>query len=315
MRIVWIGFHEEGIKALEGVLSERIKIHALITLNQLKMKERSASTHAYRSICERNGISYYEVDSIKSETAYNLLKNEKPDLVIVLGWSEILPARLLEIPSIGTVGTHAAMLPHNRGSAPVNWAILRGETTGGNTLMWLNEKVDSGKMIEQISFPITIYDTCKTVYDKVSKTNDRMIRNLIARLLTGEKVPGKILPELEEELLPRRKPKDGLICWEQPAKQIYDFVRALTEPYPGAFSYLNGDKWMIWKCSFLSEISLMKRPGEIIGNIYSTEKYSGGIAVACSSGMICIHEMENEAYGKIGGKEITELGVKGIFEQ
>lgn len=314
MRIVWIGFHEEGIKAFKGVLSEGIRIQAFFTLNSDGMKKRSGATNEYKEVCIKNKIPYCEIDSIKGDVAYSLIKKEKPDLLIVLGWSEILPVNLLEIPAIGTVGTHAAMLPHNRGSAPVNWAIIRGETEGGNTLMWLNSEVDSGKIIEQIPFPITIYDTCKTVYDKVAETNYKMVMNLIARLIKNEIVAGRKMQKTEEALLPRRRPKDGLICWEQPAKQIYDFVRALTEPYPGAFSYLDGIKWTIWKCSFLSEISLEEKPGKILGNIYATEE-SGGIAVAGSSGMILIHEMENKIYGKIGGKEITKLGLKGIFGQ
>ena len=69
------------------------------------------------------------VDTIKEELAYNLISEIKPDLLVVLGWSEILPKRLLDIPSIGTVGTHASLLPHNRGSAPINWTLIRGATS------------------------------------------------------------------------------------------------------------------------------------------------------------------------------------------
>ena len=134
MRITWIGNHEEGVIAFRQI-APKCEITSFITLDDIAFSKRSAGTRLYFSLCEEYGIPYFTVDSIKGERAYEIISESCPDLIVVLGWSEILPERILGIPTIGTVGTHAAMLPHNRGSAPINWALIRGELTTGNTMM------------------------------------------------------------------------------------------------------------------------------------------------------------------------------------
>lgn len=314
MKIIWIGFHEEGLDAFEKILAKGINIDAFITLENERLTKKSAYSNMYERICDKYKISFYQVKSVKDKNTEELLKRLNPDLIIVLGWSEILPSSLLKIPTGGVVGTHAAMLPHNRGSAPVNWAIIRGETEGGNTLMWLNEQVDAGKIIDQISFPITIYDTCASVYKKVSDSNTIMIDRLLIKLFRKEEVIERESLYEENEILPRRRPKDGEILWHQSAKQIYDFVRALTRPYPGAFTFLNKKKWVIWRCSLLEGNVISQCPGTILGNIYSTEEMCCGIAVAAISGIILIQEIESEKSETIQGKKIHEIDLKGIFE-
>lgn len=175
MNIVWVGCHEEGVLAFKSVLESGRKIKAFLTLDDVVYSKRSAGSRIYKEYCEKYDVPYYMINSIKGSFAYELISINKPDLLVVLGWSEILPECILDIPTIGTVGTHASLLPHNRGSAPVNWALIRGEQISGNTMMWLNKEVDKGEIIDQMRFPITIYDTCKTLYDQVAYTNMEML--------------------------------------------------------------------------------------------------------------------------------------------
>ena len=187
MNIVWIGCHEEGLLAFEKVLEDGYCVSAFITLNEETFSKRSGGSRGYKAICEQYCVDYHMVSTIKNEESHQIIDNYKPDLLVVLGWSEILPEYLLKIPTIGTVGTHAALLPHNRGSAPINWAIIKGEKKTGNTLMWLSKQVDAGEIIDQMEFPITLYDTCKTLYEKVAKTNAIMLVRLISNLNNGIK--------------------------------------------------------------------------------------------------------------------------------
>ncbi len=357
MRIVWIGFHEEGVPAFWRLLEKGIKIEAFLTLSEEKLRLKSAYSTKYADLCRTYGIAVYPVAGIKGEEAYRLLRSLRPDLLIVLGWSEILPERLLKIPSIGTVGTHASLLPHNRGSAPVNWAIIRGETRGGNTLMWLSPEVDAGEIISQMEFPITMYDTCRSVYEKVAETNAQMLEERVRQLAeeeesrrggrseTGEeprmargkhKEQARRAPDREETrskaeqerneaqenaasngagepLLPRRRPQDGLIDWALPAKQIYDFVRALTRPYPGAFTYFHNKRMFIWKCALLAHLETGMPPGTILGRVYSPEPAGCGLAVAAGQGILIVHEMEH-AGGIVSGKRLHEAEWEGRFQ-
>lgn len=313
IRIAWIGCHEEGLFAFERVVDEQKDIVGFITLEESSFEKRSAGSRKYKDYCENNRIPYYEVETIKNELSYDILTSLKPDLVVVLGWSEILPNRLLQIPTIGTVGTHAALLPHNRGSAPINWALIHGESVTGNTMMWLSAEVDSGDIIDQMEFPITLHDTCKTLYDKVAATNEVMLLKLLEALERGDVPRLDILNETAEELLPRRRPKDGLINWNQSSKSIYDFVRALTKPYPGAFTYLDGRMLFVWKAIWLP-VKVEARAGEILGSAYGFAENSSGVVVGTTEGLIVITEMSDENGNVYSGSDLVSLNLQGVFK-
>src|SRR5438093_436529 len=115
--------------------------------------------------------------------------------------------------------------------------------TGAITLhSELAEAVAESAIIEQTASCITHYDTCASLYERVAASNRDMLLRVVPRLLAGER-PGRLQPAGDEPLLPRRRPADGRIDWGQPARAIYDFIRALTRPYPGAFSWLAGRRW------------------------------------------------------------------------
>lgn len=312
MRVTWIGSHEEGLEAFR-LTAQRGCVDAFITLDDEAFAKRSAGTRAYKDICGEYAVAYHTVDTIKGEKAFELIKRYSPDLLVVLGWSEILPERLLDIPKIGTVGTHAALLPHNRGSAPINWAIINGEELTGNTMMWLSKNVDAGEIVDQESFPITLFDTCKTLYDRVAETNARMLLRLLDALDRGERPALPIENKTDEPLLPRRRPKDGLIDWNRSARQIYDLIRAVTRPYPGAFSFIGGRKYLIWEASVLP-FGHGSAPGTVAGCGYGFADGGTGLAVAAADQMIFITELEDENGRVFRGRELYELGLTGVFE-
>lgn len=313
MNIVWVGCHEEGIPAFKETLEHGKKVSDFITLDEAAFAKRSAGSREYEDYCKKYNVFYHTVSTIKGDEAFEIIKNAKPDLLVVLGWSEILPARLLDIPTIGTVGTHAALLPHNRGSAPINWALIHGEKVTGNTMMWLDPQVDSGAIVDQVEFPITPYDTCKTLYDQVAVANGTMLMRLIENLEKGIKPILPIVNKTDEPILPRRRPKDGLLNWNQSGEAIYNFVRALTDPYPGAFTYLEGKKYLIWKATLLP-IPAPVEPGKIAGTAYGFADNSCGVVVGTTTNAILVTEVEDENGVRYSGKELNELGIKGGFE-
>ncbi len=312
--IAWIGFHEEGLPAFRAVLEAGRRVVRFVTLSDASFGKRSAGSRAYAELCEAYGVPVSMVDTIKGDEAYAIMSAEPIDLLVVLGWSEILPGRLLRLPALGTVGAHASLLPHNRGSAPVNWAIIRGETRGGNTLMWLNDRVDEGQIADQLAFDITPYDTCKTVYDKVAETNREMLLRLVGRLEAGERPCMALENRTDEPLLPRRRLSDGEISWQRPAKEVYDFVRALTRPYPGAFSGLNGRRYLVWAASLLPDMPGLGEPGAILGPVYSPNPACCGIAVACQTGAVVLHELEAEDGTALSGQALSAAGLSGCFD-
>ncbi len=313
VRVAWVGCHEEGILAFESALAAKKNVVGFITLQESSFEKRSAGSRKYREYCQQYNVPYFEVETIKNDESYDIILSLKPDLLVVLGWSEILPDRLLQIPTIGTIGTHAALLPHNRGSAPINWALIHGETVTGNTMMWLSKDVDAGDIIDQMEIPITLHDTCKTLYDQVAVTNSVMLMKLIDNLEKDIRPSIDIENETDEELLPRRRPKDGLINWNQSGKAIYDFIRALTKPYPGAFTYLNGQKLLIWKAIWLP-VKIDTNPGEIYSNAYGFSEIDSGLIVGTTDGAVIITEISDENGNEYRGSNLINLNLQGVFE-
>jgi len=278
----------EGIKALNAVVS-KYDVAACITLEPESLSKRSGVIDYYK-LAKSYGISYHEVKHINNSESIQLLKSYAPDLLIVLGWSQILSDQVLSIPKIGTLGAHASLLPSYRGSAPINWALINGLTRTGNTLMWLSPGVDTGEIVDQMHFEITPFDTCESLYLKVAATNAEMLTRSLNKIQVGEKL-GEPQLETDEPLLPRRRPEDGRIDFDQASLKVYNFIRALTRPYPGAFTSHNNKKLIIWKASLL-QLSSYGLPGKVIDAVYSPSPASCGIAVACGSGVIIINEIE-----------------------
>jgi len=304
VKFAWVGFHAEGLPALRGLLEARAPIAAVLTLTPELAAKRSGGVD-YAPVCAEFGVPLHQVAGINEPEAAQILAAIAPDVVFVIGWHQIVRPPVLRLARIGFIGAHASYLPHNRGSAPVNWAIIRGERETGNSLMWLAEGVDEGDIIAQRRFWITPYDTCATVYAHVAESNRDMLLEVLPRLLRGER-PGRPQTHTDEPVLRRRRPADGLITWDCPARMVYDFVRALTRPYPGAFSYLDGTPWWIWEAALPPDRGVVAAPGEVLGPVVSPASSACGQLVACGSGSVILLEIENAAGTRLRGTALSD---------
>jgi methionyl-tRNA formyltransferase len=305
LRIGWVGFHREGVAALEALARAGHRPAAVVTLTSDAAGKRSAVAD-YGAVCDRLGLPLHEVRDINAEESVALLRALELDVLFVIGWSQILRPPALRCARIGVIGAHASLLPHNRGSAPVNWALIRGEPEAGNSLIWLAEGVDAGDIIDQTAFPVTPFDSCETLYDRVAESNRDMILRLLPRLLAGER-PRRSQPPVEEPVLPRRRPADGAIDWSGSARRVYDFVRALTHPYPGAFGWLDGRRWMVWRAALLpGDAYAGAPPGMVLGPAVSPVDAACGQVVACGTGAVVLLEVESEDGERLSGRRLSE---------
>ena len=304
MKFVWVGFHAEGLPALHALLDAHAPIAAVLTLTPELAAKRSGGID-YAPLCAQYGVPLHQIAGINEPDATRLLAAIEPDIVFVIGWHQIVRPAVLRLARVGFIGAHASYLPRNRGSAPVNWALIRGERATGNTLMWLAEGVDEGDIIAQRAFPITPYDTCATLYAQVAASNREMLLEMLPQLLQGEK-PGRPQTHSDEPVLRRRRPADGRITWDCPAHMVYDFVRALTRPYPGAFGFLDGKQWWIWQAALLPGRGVVATPGEILGPVVSPVPSACGQLVACGTGTIILLELEDAAGTRLGGTALSD---------
>lgn len=311
MRFAWVGFHAEGLPALEALLEAGAPIHAVLTLRRDLAAKRSGGGDP-APVASRFGVPVHRIAGINEPDALALLEGLTPDVVFVIGWHQIVRAQALRLARVGMIGAHASLLPHNRGSAPINWAIIRGEHQTGNSLIWLSETLDAGDLIDQRAFPITPYDTCASLYAHVAATNKAMLLGLLPRLMAGER-PARHQPTLDEPNLPHRRPADGKVDWSCPSSAVYNSVRALTRPYPGAFSYLDGRRWSIWQAALPPATiwpggQASVSPGAILGPVVSPVEAACGQLVACGQGgsPVILLELEDESGTVLKGRALAD---------
>ena len=245
LRIVFIGCVKEGKECLQELVSLGCNIVAIFTFTDA-MAAKTSGAVSFQDISKKYNIPLYKVKSTNTPESVNLIKQLKPDVIFVIGWTRLVSNEILRIPQYGCFGMHASLLPKYRGRAPVNWALINNEPETGNSLFLLDEGVDTGKVFSQKKFPITISDTCETLYSKVAQAGKEMIGELLSKL--GRKELQPITQNAyEATVMPKRTPEDGLIDWNKSALEIFNWVRALTHPYPGAFTFFQSKKLFIWE--------------------------------------------------------------------
>jgi len=217
----------------------------------------------FDGLTRNNGVPLVKVRNINDEEHVERILSLAPDLILVIGWTQLVKAPILRIPRHGCIGFHASLLPRYRGRAPVNWAIINGEEKTGNTMLLLEEGVDNGDIIAQREISIGLEDTCGSIYDRVAETEFEMLDEVLPLIREG-RMPRKRQDARLVTVMPRRRPEDGLIHWNWPAFRVYNWVRALTHPYPGAFTWLPGGRVFVWKATLPAGTLREIAPGEML---------------------------------------------------
>lgn len=244
MRIVFIGCVEIGLKCLEQVLKDGWDVKAVFTLAK-KYAAKTSGFVDFSRVAGSRGIPLFKVKDINDDVNISRIKAIEPDLIIICGWQRLVREEILDIPKLGAIGFHSSLLPDYRGRAPVNWAIINGEKKTGVTMFYCVPEADTGDIIAQKSFPITLDDTCATVYDKSANAACLMLHKYLPGIERG--AVKRIKNESSKHRFwPKRSPEDGRVDWNKTALAIHNWIRALTRPYPGAFAYYKNEKYLLW---------------------------------------------------------------------
>jgi methionyl-tRNA formyltransferase len=283
-RVVFIGAVHEARPALAALLScDQVTVAAVVTPPEDQAGRLSGLTDL-ASLADAAGVPVLRSGDVNAPAMVATIRGLEPDLLVVVGWTRLIGKALLAVPRRGCVGFHASLLPRHRGRAPVNWAILRGETLTGDTMMLLDPGVDTGSIVDQRSVVIGPEDTCGTVYERIADTGAEMLVEHLPALLDGT-APRRRQDPGQGDSLPRRIPEMGVLDWNRTARQVHDWVRALTTPYPGAFTDLDGRQLMIWRTLVPTDT----RPCGPAGSVLAIEP--AGLRVAANSGSVVVTSM------------------------
>lgn len=285
----------EAYAPFKRLLERGDNILALVTLDAESMVKVAGATDLTQ-LAEQAQVPTLCVRNINQPDSVAWIRGKAPDILLVVGWTQLLKPELLRVPKTACIGFHASLLPKYRGRAPVNWAIINGETTTGNTMIILEPEADTGDIVTQRTIPITDEDDCNTVYQKVGQTEVEMLEEILPMIRRGA-LPRKKQDDSQATVMPKRRPEDGLIDWRRSTREIYNWVRALTHPYPGAFSFLNGEKVWIWETRTDGgpTVNQSRRPGEVILDS------QGWPWVSTADGLIRIVSAQRQGGQKVSG--------------
>jgi methionyl-tRNA formyltransferase len=190
------------------------------------------------------GLHVYQPEKAKSDSAYDFFRRVAPDVVMIIAYGQIIPARLIEIPRLGWINLHASLLPKYRGAAPINWAIVHGETRSGLTTMLIDPGLDSGPILLQQEMEVGPDETAPELAQRMSEAGAPLIIETLRKLERGEITP---VPQDHQSatFAPLLKKEHGCIDWSQGAEHIYNRIRGLA-PWPGAYTTFREQVCHIW---------------------------------------------------------------------
>jgi len=257
-------------------------------------------------ICEKENLDY-SVNSSQKEIRKILTEKENSDnnlqYIMSFGYRRMIPDSVLNLAKTAALGTHFSPLPRYRGFAPLNWVLINGENNTAINLFFLDKEVDNGDIVDTEIVPISKEDDINTLFDKCIITFKELMRRVIPKLEKGQFEAVKQDKE-KATYTCARNPDDGLINWNWSSTRIYNLTRALTYPYPGSFSFINGNKIIIWSCE---EYETPKYDGRIPGKVIKV--ISGiGVVVLCGEGAILIKYVQLEN----GQKQTADNVIKSI---
>lgn len=284
-----------GVETVEDLLRE-LNIKGIIGLNNNNINKDTVSGYVnMKAYCEKKNIDFIGVDS------YNLLDdNDKKtlwdiniDILLVLGWQRLIPEWIINKVKIACIGSHGSPwgIEKGRGRSPVNWSLILGKDKFVIDIFEINKQIDSGDIIDEQEFIINEFDDVNSIYYKISWCVSQMIiKNIKSGNIFNKNYKKQNICEVR--YLPKRTPEDGEIDWNRTNIEIYNFIRALTKPYPGAFSYLNNKKVLIWRTiPFNNMVGFEKYEfGEII-KYYSTQDE---FLVKCKDGAILVKDYTSD---------------------
>ncbi|WP_445666646.1 methionyl-tRNA formyltransferase [Fodinibius sp. AD559] len=260
MRVLFIGCVEFSEKALKKLTSLDVDLVGVVT------KERSAFNADFVDLSELAGVhnipNHYTND-VNSKETVDWIEKKRPEVIFCLGWSQLLKEKVLHVSPKGVVGFHPAKLPYNRGRHPLIWAIVLGLTETASTFFIMDKGADTGDIISQKSFPIHFEDKAIDVYERMIETAAGQLEEIVKQFETGDiqRIPQDTSTGNRWR---KRGKEDGKVDFRMSSENIYNLVRALSEPYVGAHFEYQDDEIKVWDTKIEKQAPRNIEPGKVL---------------------------------------------------
>lgn len=295
MDVVFVTHNELGRACLEELDSLGANIQAVFTRPQ---RDHISDQIDLATFTSDRDILLQRTDSINERTVQSRISSLDPDLLFVIGWSQLVDPSILEIPTTAALGMHPAPLPRGRGRAPIAWALIKGLSETSLSMFHLVERADAGDIVGQESISIDIEDDAGSLFEKVVDAGRTLIRQWYPEFEDGN-VPRREQNDSRATWWPRRRPEHGIVDWTTSPSEIYNWIRGQSDPYPGAFSHLNGEKVTFWDAVPPTNEPTFTVPGEVA---YADD---GVVGIGAWEGVIEISTVQVSGDERIDGDALV----------
>jgi methionyl-tRNA formyltransferase len=290
LNIIFMGSPEFAVPSLEVLHHSPHNILAVVSSTDKRRQRRGkpVPTEVKKRASEL-GYKTIDAEDLTSEEFLSTLNELKPDLLVVVAF-RILPPAVLAVPEYGSINLHASLLPKYRGAAPIHWAVINGEKETGCTIFFLNEKVDTGKIIKQIKTEIGPMETTGDIYNRLKVLGSELLVNTVDDIAGGTV---EAIPQIDELATPAPKlfAENTKIKFNQPVQKVHNLIRGLN-PFPVAWCLYKGEKMKVYECRPAE--GRQGEPGELLGK-------DGRLYVACSDGLLELLEVQLPGTGRLCG--------------
>lgn len=293
MKIVFMGTPEFSVPILEGLIENYDVIGVVTQPDKEVGRSHVIKFSKVKEVALANDIRVFQPVKVRED--YDDIVKLNPDLIVTCAYGQIIPKVLLDLPKYGCINVHASLLPKLRGGAPIHRAILNGDMKTGITIMYMDEHMDTGDIIQSEEVLIEKDDTVGTLHDKLSVMGKELLLNVLNKYKDGN-FPHVRQDDSEATYAPIIKREDELVDFNKTSLEIYNKIRGLN-PFPVAYATLDGKVMKLYASSIKDNVYTSKKNGEIV------RVYNDGIGVSTRDSEIVITEIKPEGKRKMSVKE------------
>ena len=299
MKTVVLAYHTIGCRGIEALLRNGFEIAAVFT-----HKDDADENIWFESVAElaaSRNIPVYAPEDINHPLWVKKIREIAPDIIFSFYYRNLIRPPILDIPTTGCLNLHGSFLPKYRGRSPINWVLVNCEKETGVTLHYMTPRPDDGDILCQKSIEISDGDTARSLHEKAAKTTSEMLDEILPLIVEGT-TPRDPQDHSNATYYGGRSPEDGEIDWSGSATEIRGLVRAVTRPFPGAFSHVGDRKCFIWMVTEIGDQGKESRPGTVLS--------VDPLVIACGKGAVGVDFGQAESGVYMSGSQLSaELGL------
>jgi methionyl-tRNA formyltransferase len=295
-RLIFMGTPKFALPSLEAVLSHGEEVVAVITQpDRPRGRGRQVSPAPVKELALAWNLPVLQPQRLKDPALVQRLAALQPELLIVVAYGRLLPPEILALPAVGPLNIHASLLPRYRGAAPINWALIQGESETGVTIQWMETELDAGAIFLQERVPILEEDNFGVLYDKLAERGAALLLQALETLRRDESIKQ---PQPREGITfaPPIAREMRRLSWQLPAREVAGWIRGL-DPVPGAYALWQGKVLKLFGARLKRSEGVLAPPGKVLGLDQQ------GLEIACAQGSILVQELQLAGHKRLPAPE------------